>query len=131
MSGGSLIERIETTEVWFRDHDLDADIYEALGYDVTRSGMDTKIPWRHRGTGMLRHCSHWESNRDFTSRVDDARSLWPEGWFIRVTQVRFGMWRVEGWKGDKSVNTPADVESLAPTEAQARTAAALKARGVQ
>jgi hypothetical protein len=120
-----IARRVEEAEVRFRNCDLDADIYEELGYDVTRG--ESRIPWRHRGHGLLRYCSHWEANQDFTSRVDAAKFLWPNGWYIRVTEVRFGLWRVEGWQGDKSVNVPADVEALAPSEAQARTAAALRA----
>lgn len=68
---------------------------------------------------------------DFTGSIDAATILMPaEGWFIRVTQIRFGMWRCQTWRGDKSTRETADVDVIAPSEALARTAAALKSRSL-
>lgn len=64
----------------------------------------------------------------YTSSLDAAASLMPEGWIIQIGQIRFGMWRVQLWRGDKSFKSPADVEAVASTEPQARVAAGLRAR---
>ena len=67
----------------------------------------------------------------YTTTIDGAASLMPDGWVVRVSQIRFGMWRVEAWRGDKSFKSPHDAESVAESEPQARTTAALRARAAE
>jgi hypothetical protein len=63
----------------------------------------------------------------FTESVDVAKRVMPAGWFVRITEVRFGMWRCEAWRGDKSVKTPADASAIAPSEERCRLACGLRA----
>ena len=60
--------------------------------------------------------------------MDAAMTLIPEGWFVRLTEVRFGMWLTELWDGDKSTLIAPDIQLLGGTPALALTAAAMKAR---
>ncbi len=102
-------------------HDLDADIYEALGYSVIRSPRAPRgIYWRFRGTGKLDNMyrSHWEAQQHFTLSVDCALKLVPPrssvvldsaGWYASV----------EGYAAN------------AATPALALCAAALRARAAQ
>ena len=100
-----LIARIEGAEMSPRE--LDGAIWCRLhGEDAV---LTPDLPW-------------------YMEALEDAVSLWPAGWYVQVTQIRFGMWQVKGGCGDKSVNAPADVESVAGSEAVARTIAALRAR---
>lgn len=66
----------------------------------------------------------------YTASIDAADSVTPSNFVRRISQIRFGMWLVELWNGDKSFRTPCDVESAGCTEPLARLAAALKARGL-
>lgn len=97
------------------DRELDCLIAVAVGRDIGRS----------RGALGDRRAPA------YTACLIAAKSLTPDGWFIRVTQVRFGMWRVELWRGDKSVLTPPDVEAIASSEERARVAANLRALAAQ
>lgn len=65
--------------------------------------------------------------RPYTASLDAAMTLVPEGWVLRLSQIRFGMWQVELWQGDKSFKTDPDVRSIAATPALALTAASLRA----
>ena len=60
--------------------------------------------------------------------LDAAMTLVPKGRYLRLTQVRFGMWQAELWHTDKSVKSLADVNVLAAAPAIAITAAVLRAR---
>lgn len=80
-------------------HDLNADIYEALGYDVIRSPRTPGgIYWRYRGFGLLdRSPSRWEVQRDFSRSIDDAATL-AGGWFKLEPDSLRG-WRALGKMG--------------------------------
>jgi hypothetical protein len=69
--------------------DLNADIYEALGYRVVRAPQKPGgIYWRFRGLGKLsnEYHSHWEVQQDFTRSLDAAVTLAPKGCIWSVHQ---------------------------------------------
>lgn len=56
-----------------------------------------------------------------------AAGLMPEGWIVRIGQVRFGIWHAQAWRGDKSFKSPSDAAAVATTEPRARAALAMRA----
>lgn len=103
------------------------------GNRTTRGYLYARYPEDKRGAlgggklgNRVQGCSGWPA---YLLSVDAARKLWPKGWVIRVTEVRFGAWLVEGWLGDKSTRSKPDVSVTDVGEAKARTVAALEALG--
>ncbi len=82
-------------------------------------------------TSVFGHADRSELiERVYGGSRDAAQKLHDElvsGWIIRISQIRFGFWRVQLWKGDKSFGDPHDVESFAGKESLARTGAILRA----
>lgn len=73
-SGPALIERLEAAS--YPSRELDADVYEALGYMVKRAPQYRRqIAWQYRKDG-----TRWESMRRLTASLDDALSMVPNGW---------------------------------------------------
>ncbi len=62
----------------------------------------------------------------YTASIDAALTLVPKGWVRRNSQIRFGMWQIQLWHGDKSFWTDPDVSVIAASEALAICAAALR-----
>lgn len=67
----------------------------------------------------------------YSTSMDDSYTLIPKGWYLRLTQIRFGLWHVELWDGDKSVNTPADIDAIASTPSLTICAAALQIKEME
>lgn len=70
------------------------------------------------------------SKRDpkhYTTSLDAAATLVPKGWVRRNSQIRFDMWLIELWQGDKSFREKPDAEGIHELEATALCIAALKA----
>jgi hypothetical protein len=81
-----------------------------------------------RAASVPLHDGFWTlSSLDYTTSLDAAMSLVPKGWVQRLSQIRFGLWKHELWKGDKSFNELYDAQGIAPTPASALTAACLRA----
>lgn len=63
-----------------------------------------------------------------TASIDAALTLVPDAWPKRLSEIRFGMWRVEMWQGDKSFKSPPDIDQVAASWPLALCAAVLRAR---
>lgn len=69
------------------DLNSDADIYEALGYEVKR-GRELSGESRRRFTVSWRYlddthsANRWCAMRNFTTNTDDACTLIPPGWYL-------------------------------------------------
>lgn len=64
----------------------------------------------------------------YTGSIDAALTLMPPNHIQRISQIHFGMWRVEVWRGDVSFHEPSLVDLAHMTEPLARTVAALHCR---
>ena len=119
----ALAERVEAASGPSRE--LDAEVGRAL------SVAPKIVPVYKRGhyTGgdpvKLRDKEEWPR---FTASIDAALTLVPNGWPKRLSEIRFGMWRVEMWQGDKSFKSPPDIDQVAASWPLAVCAAALRTR---
>lgn len=89
-----LIRKIQNSRIGSRD--LDADFYEAMGFEVQRA---SRWKWFNRET------RRWTSMSRPTQSIDDAVSKIPEGW-ERMVDARSG--------GLIEVNLYHDTEEFAP-----------------
>jgi hypothetical protein len=64
----------------------------------------------------------------YTKSIDAAMGLVPAGWVKRFSEIRFGLWLVQLWHGDKSFKQPVDIEESGATLPLAIVAASLRAR---
>lgn len=63
--------------------ELNADIYEALGYEVIRRPRNSKgIAWKYRGNGPLFNSERWVSMNWFLRSIDGAMYLAVDGYYI-------------------------------------------------
>lgn len=63
--------------------ELNADIYEALGYEVIRRPRNSKgIAWKYRGNGPLFNNERWVSMNWFLRSIDAAMDLAVDGYYI-------------------------------------------------
>lgn len=122
-----LAERCEAADGRWYNHELDADIYEALGYDVIRERRHSRgVAWKHRGFGQFGFVSHWTSNLAFTYKLDDAVKLVPEGYAFSLFS--------DGCAGVAPIGHPDDLPTAdchGATPALALCAAALRAKASQ
>lgn len=107
--------------------ELEAEIAFALGLDLGqvngRTFRQAFMWWMETGDDIDGLCRHWNVPRWLTS-LDAAASAMPEG--IEVVVVQFAVnagWLCRALRGYKLLS-----EGNAPTEPQARTAAALRAQ---
>lgn len=105
------------------DRELDAQIYEALGYEVTRDHR--RMGYAQRGFGPLLYadCENWSCLRSFTRSLDAAATLVPKDKIATIgAGLSAGMAVIADEDGDNCV------VGKAATPALALCAAALRAR---
>ena len=123
----ALAERVEKEEP---SNQLDAEVWDTIGLTDDQKRHCQKWIRMDGRTDLTRFDFLRAWTKCYTSGIDAAASLMPGGWVIRIGQIRFGMWRVEAWRGDKSFASVPDVDTAGCSEPQARSAVALRARAV-
>lgn len=75
--------------------ELDAVIYEALGYKVKRAaGWSRGVRWRFLNDGR------WQVMADYTTSLDAALTLAPEGAQIECSMSHdWAWWKIDGHEG--------------------------------
>lgn len=109
-----LANRIETEAP---SRELDAEVALAKGW------WEARKDWFLPPSGKVLH--HKSELPLFTTSVDAALSLVPEGCFPKVHKVSCDYWRCHLGRGNRGIGTSA----IAATPAQAITAAALRGLG--
>jgi hypothetical protein len=91
-----LAERVELLTDADSITDLNADIYEALGYEVIRGPRNRKgIRWKYRGNGPLYNNERWVSMNWFLRSLDAAMDLKVEGYHILAIHEQPASWIVK------------------------------------
>ncbi len=137
MSGETLLalaERCEKAERGSRD--LDADIYEALGFEVKRTPRLSENRWggkRYGRSWAFLRGSRWEAMRSYSTSLDAALALTGKDTFWRLGNDGEGpdvaAFKATITSGDGP--TLAFHDAVAATPALALCAAALRARGAR
>ena len=91
----TLIECLEAAETGSRE--LDARIYECLGYRVRRRGQSMRHGRRYWRSWVWLNSDNprrWEAMSDYTTSIDAALTLLDEGWEYEITTL-YGVAHVE------------------------------------
>lgn len=116
----TLPTRIEAAEVPTRGVFKEA--FDALHPPPKGKWVETAyIKMRERFSAML-DAEAWTSAAEML-----LEPLQAKGWIIRISQIRFGMWLVEMWHGDKSFRETPNVSVIAAHPSLALLAAILRA----
>jgi hypothetical protein len=107
--------------------ELNADIYEALGYEVIRTRQTARsIAWKYRGSGPLYNNERWVSMNWFLRSIDAAMKLIPEDYHVLGIEEMPNGWVVKlgSRKDDRAPVAWSETKLLE----HAITAASLRAR---
>ena len=117
-----LIRQLRTATAGHRE--LDMDIFQLLG------GAE----WKDACSRASQPCGAPQNLIELTARkyapfytrsIDEACATVAPSRMMRLTEIRFGMWLVELWRGDKSMKTMPDATAIHTVPAMALCIAGL------